>query len=93
MLINIGRFFMALVWCFALFNLVKPFPVPGNYFLYVGLACMVFMHGIKVLMLRSMILPGEAKLTTAEQWRIFFFGVFELLAWQKKQKQAALNNK
>lgn len=85
MLINIGRLVMAIIWGFLLYNLVQPFPVPGNYFLYVGLAFMTMMHGLKVLMLKTMILPGQPKPTAAEQWRMFIFGVFELIAWQRKQ--------
>lgn len=87
MLINLGRLLMAIIWCFLLLNLVRPFPAPGNYFLYVGLAFMVLMHGLKLLMLKAMVLPGQAKPTAAQQWRIFIFGVFELIAWQRKQPQ------
>lgn len=86
MIINLGRLMMAVIWFFLLFNLVKPFPVPGNYFLYVGLVFMVVMHGIKLIMLKAMVLPGQPKPTTAELWRIFIFGVFELIAWQRKQQ-------
>lgn len=88
MIINLGRLMMVVIWAFLLFNLVKPFPVPGNYFLYVGLAFMTVMHGLKMMMLKAMVLPGQPKPTAAELWRIFIFGVFELMAWQKKQRLA-----
>ena len=87
MLINLGRLVMLIIWGFLLVNLIKPFPVPGNYFLYVGLGFMVVMHGLKLMMLKTMNIPGQPKLTAAEQWRIFIFGVVELIVWQRKQRQ------
>lgn len=87
MLINAGRAIILLVWGFLLVNLLKPFPVPVNYFLYFSLGFMVFMHSLKLLMLKSTLMLGEQKLTALEQLRIFLFGVFELLAWQRKQQQ------
>ena len=78
---------MAMVWGFCLFNLIKPFPVPANYFLMVGLLFTTLMHGLKVLMFKQMVLPGQRKPSHAELWRVFFFGVFELLAWRKKQME------
>lgn len=86
MLINGGRALMLLVWGFLLVNLFKPWPVPVNYFLYFALGFMAFMHSLKLLMLKSTLLPDEQKLTGLAQLRLFLFGVFELFAWQKKQK-------
>ena len=73
MLINIGRLLMLCVWGFLILNLVHPFPRPLNIFVNVALIFTVLMHGMQLA-------------TTAEKVRIFLFGVFELLAWQKKFK-------
>jgi putative membrane protein len=72
MLINLGRLLMLGVWAFLLLNLFQPFPRPLNIFVNVALVFMVLMHGMQM--------------TTGEKVRIFLFGVFELLVWQKKIK-------
>ena len=82
MLINIGRLLMLCVWGFLILNLVHPFPRPLNIFVNVALIFTVLMHGMQLALLKST-LP---KMTTAEKVRIFLFGVFELLVWQKKFK-------
>lgn len=87
MLINIGRLLMLGIWLFLVYNLIVPFPKPLKYFLDLSFGFMVIMHGLKLLMLKATILPGQPKLTKLEQLRIFLFGVFELIAWQRKQNQ------
>ena len=72
MLINFGRVLMLCVWAFLLLNLFQPFPKPLNIFVNVALIFMILMHGLQ--------------LGRFEQVRIFIFGVFELVAWQKKLK-------
>lgn len=46
---------------------------------------MFFMHGLQVMLLKAT--QGKEKDTIGPwlQTRIFLFGVFELMAWQKKQ--------
>ena len=73
MLINIGRLLMLCVWGFLILNLVHPFPRPLNIFVNVALIFTVLMK-------------DGPQMTTAEKVRIFLFGVFELLVWQKKFK-------
>lgn len=85
MWINLGRLLMLCVWGFLLFNLIQPFPKPLRYFLDVALFFMAVMHGLQLMLLKSTQPKDQPKLSAALQARIFFFGVFELLAWQKKQ--------
>ncbi|WP_147200184.1 DUF1145 family protein [Pantoea sp. CCBC3-3-1] len=84
MLINLGRLLMVGVWAFLLLNVVHPFPAPLKYFVNVALFFMVIMHGLQLVLMRATQPKGAAKLSALMQTKIFFFGVFELLAWQKK---------
>lgn len=84
MMINAGRILMLFVWAFLLLNVVHPFPKPLTYFVNVALFFMVIMHGLQLVLMRSTQPPGAPKLSGVTQARVFFFGVFELLAWQKK---------
>lgn len=84
MLINAGRVLMLFVWAFLLLNVVHPFPKPLTYFVNVALFFMVIMHGLQLVLMRSTQPPGAEKLSGVTQAKVFFFGVFELLAWQKK---------
>lgn len=85
MLINAGRVLMICVWGFMVFNLIHPFPKPLKYFMDVAMVFMVFMHALQTIFLKATLAKGE-KLSKLLQMRIFFFGVFEMLAIQKKQK-------
>ena len=86
MLINLGRLLMLCVWAFLLLNLFQPFPKPLNIFVNVALIFMILMHGLQLTLLKAT-QPKEAPpLSRFEQIRIFIFGVFELVAWQKKLK-------
>ena len=42
------------------------------------------MHGMQLALLKSTLPKDGPQMTTAEKVRIFLFGVFELLVWQKK---------
>lgn len=84
MLINLGRVLMVGVWAFLLLNVVHPFPTPLKYFVNVALFFMVIMHGLQLVLMRATQPKGAEKLSALMQTKIFFFGVFELLAWQKK---------
>jgi len=84
MLINAGRVLMLFVWAFLLLNVVHPFPKPLTYFVNVALFFMVIMHGLQLVLMRTTQPKGAAKLSGLMQVKVFFFGVFELLAWQKK---------
>ncbi len=44
------------------------------------------MHGMQLALLKSTIPKAGPQMTTGEKIRIFLFGVFELLVWQKKFK-------
>ena len=72
MLINIGRLLMLCVWGFLILN--------------VALIFTVLMHGMQLALLKSTLPKDGPQMTTAEKVRIFLFGVFELLVWQKKFK-------
>lgn len=87
MLINAGRILMICVWGFMVFNLIHPFPKPLKYFMDIAMVFMVFMHALQTIFLKATLAKGET-LSGLLQTRIFFFGVFEMLAMQKKQKQA-----
>ncbi|AUY23726.1 MAG: DUF1145 family protein [Mixta calida] len=84
MWLNLGRLLMVCVWAFLLLNIVQPFPKPLTYFVNVALIFMVIMHGLQLVLLRATQPKDSAKLSRLTQVKIFFFGVFELLAWQKK---------
>ncbi|KAA8998546.1 DUF1145 family protein [Affinibrenneria salicis] len=84
MWINLGRLLMLGVWSFLLLNLVQPFPRPLNIFLVVAMVFMILMHGLQLMLLKSTLAKNGPSLGRAAQARIFIFGVFELLAWQKK---------
>ena len=84
MWLNLGRLLMVFVWAFLLLNLVHPFPKPLTYFVNVALIFMVLMHGLQLVLLKATQPKDGAKLSRLTQIKIFFFGVFELLAWQKK---------
>lgn len=84
MLINLGRLLMLCVWAFLLLNLFQPFPRPLNIFVNVALVFMVLMHGMQLALLQSTIPKDGPQMTKVEKVRIFLFGVFELLVWQKK---------
>lgn len=87
MLINIGRLLMLCVWGFLILNLIQPFPRPLNIFVNVALIFMVLMHGLQLSLLKATQPKDGPALGRAQQIRIFIFGVFELLAWQKQQRQ------
>lgn len=86
MLINLGRLLMLGVWGFLILNLVQPFPCPLNIFVNVALIFMALMHAMQLALLKSTLPKDGPQMTTGEKIRIFLFGVFELLVWQKKFK-------
>lgn len=85
MLINFGRLLMLCIWAFLLSNIIHPFPKPMRYFLDVAMVFMFFMHGVQVMLLKATQAKDQPAIGFWLQLRIFLFGVFELLAWQKKQ--------
>ncbi|MEA9389863.1 DUF1145 family protein [Acerihabitans sp. TG2] len=84
--INFGRFLMLLIWVFLLFNLIHPFQRPLNFFFDFALFFMVAMHGLQLILLKATLTRDEPKLSRVFQAKMFLFGVFEMLAWQKKQR-------
>ncbi|WP_071825910.1 DUF1145 family protein [Phytobacter massiliensis] len=84
--INLGRLLMLFVWAFLLFNLFAPFPKPLNIFVNVALVFTVFMHAIQATMMKKSLPKEGPQMTRFEEFRIFLFGVFELLVWLKKLK-------
>lgn len=87
MLINLGRLLMLGVWAFMLLNLFQPFPRPLNIFVNVAMFFTILMHGLQLVLLKSTQAKDAAPITKVQELRIFIFGVFELLAWQKQQKR------
>lgn len=86
-IINAGRLLMLCIWAFLLLNLVHPFPRPLNIFVNVALIFMVIMHGLQLGLLKATQPKDGAPLSNIAQAKIFVFGVFELLVWQKALKQ------
>lgn len=86
LLINLGRLLMLCIWGFLILNLFQPFPRPLNIFINVALVFTVFMHALQATMLKNALPKDGPQMSNAEQIRIFIFGVFELLVWQKKLK-------
>ncbi|MBB1202086.1 DUF1145 family protein [Enterobacteriaceae bacterium 89] len=84
MLLNIGRLLMLCVWAFLVTNLFHPFPKPLNIFVNVALFFMILMHGLQMTLLKATMPKDGPQMTRGEQIRVFLFGVFELVAWQKK---------
>lgn len=84
MLINAGRVLMLCIWGILLLNLFHPATKPLKYFIDVALIFMVVMHGLQLILLRATQPVGAEKLGKFQQLKLFLFGVFELLAWQKK---------
>lgn len=84
MLLNIGRLLMLGVWAFLLLNLFQPFPNPLKIFINIAFIFMIIMHGLQLMLLRTTLAPTALALSKLTQIKIFLFGVFELLAWQKK---------
>ena len=86
MLINAGRLLMLGVWGFMVLNLIHPFPKPLNYFIHVAMVFTFFMHGLQLTLLKATQGKSAQHISAVQQLRIFLFGVFELLVWQKKFK-------
>ncbi|MDX7992451.1 DUF1145 family protein [Xenorhabdus littoralis] len=86
MFIQLGRVIMLLVWGIMIFNVFHPFPKPLKYFMDVAMVFTIVMHAFQLLLLKNS-QPKDQKLPTYLQTKIFFFGVFELLAWQKKRQK------
>lgn len=85
-LINLGRLLMLFVWAFLIFNLFVPFKYPANIFVNVALIFTVFMHALQATMMKKTLPKEGPQMTRAEEFRIFLFGIFELLIWLKKLK-------
>ena len=85
-LINLGRLLMLFVWAFLLLNLFSPFPKPLNIFVNVALFFTVSMDAIHATMMKKTLPKDGPQMTRFEEFRIFVFGVFELLIWLKKLK-------
>ncbi|SQI80755.1 membrane protein [Klebsiella oxytoca] len=58
----------------------------SNIFVNVALIFMILMHGLQLTLLKATQTKEMPPLGRFEQIRIFIFGVFELVAWQKKLK-------
>lgn len=87
--INLGRLLMLGIWGILIFNLINPFPRPLNIFMTVAMIFTLLMHGFQLLLLKASQPKESPALSHAVQARIFLFGVFELLAWQKKLSKQA----
>ena len=84
MLLNLGRLLMLCVWGFLLANLVHPYPKPLTFFINVALIFMLLMHGLQLVLLRTTQTKDAPPIDRVTQAKVFLFGVFELVAWQKK---------
>lgn len=86
MLISIGKVIMLLVWAFLLSNIFHPTPKPLKYFIDIALIFMLIMHNLQLVLMKNTQPKDTAPLSGMEQLKLFIFGVFELLAWQKQTK-------
>lgn len=86
-LINLGRLLMLCIWAFLVLNLIQPFPRPLNIFVNVALFFMVIMHGLQLGLMKVTQPKDSPPLSSVAQTKIFLFGVFELLVWQKKLRK------
>lgn len=86
-LINLGRLLMLCIWAFLVLNLIQPFPRPLNIFVNVAMIFMVIMHGLQLGLMKATQPKDSPPLSSAAQAKIFIFGVFELLVWQKNLRQ------
>ncbi|PHM34829.1 membrane protein [Xenorhabdus szentirmaii] len=77
---------MIFVWGIMIFNFFQPFPKPLKYFMDIAMVFTVVMHAFQLLLLKHTQPKGQ-KLSAFLQTKIFFFGVFELLNWQKKERK------
>lgn len=68
------------MWGFLLSNLFHLFPKPLKYFIDVALFFMVVMHGLQLVLLKA-----TQPISYWQETKIFIFGLFKLLSWQKKQ--------
>lgn len=84
MLINCGRVLILFIWVVLLLNLVHPATKPLKYFIDVALIFMVVMHGLQLVLLKATQTSNGPTMTKKEEIKLFIFGVFELLSWQKK---------
>lgn len=84
MLLNLGRAVMLFIWAVLLLNLVHPATKPLKYFIDIALIFMVVMHGLQLVLLKATQPKNGPQLSKGLQFRLFVFGVFELLIWQKK---------
>lgn len=91
--INLGRLVMLGVWAFLVMNLIQPFPRPLNIFMTVAMVFMILMHGMQYLLLKASQPKDAPPISGMTQLRIFLFGVFELMAWQRNQPQDSKRNK
>lgn len=85
MLIFTGKVIMLLVWAFLISNIIYPAPKPLKYFIDIALIFMILMHGLQLVLMKYTQPKGSAPLKGMTQLNLFIFGVFELLALQKKQ--------
>lgn len=84
MLLNLGRLLMLCVWGFLLANLIHPYPKPLTYFINVALIFMILMHGLQLVLLRTTQTKDAPPIDRVTRAKVFLFGVFELVARQKK---------
>jgi putative membrane protein len=84
--INFGRLLMIGVWGILLLNLFQPFPKPLKYLMHVVLIFTFFMHALQLLMIKSTRSPDKAKISAWQEFKIFAFGVFELMDLQRKDR-------
>lgn len=83
MWINVGRLLMLGIWAFMLGNLIYTYSSPINIFINVAMIFMVFIHILQVALFNNKAdIPPLLRLWRA--FKLFLFGVFELLAQQKK---------
>lgn len=84
MWINLCKILIIFIWGALILNIVHPATKPLKYFLDIALIFMVIMHGLQVVLLKATQAKSSVKMTRLEEVKFFFFGVFELLTWQKK---------
>ena len=83
-LLFVAKVTMSLVWLVLLINFFLPFAGKASIALYILAGFLLFMHALQLLIFLGAF--GESlKLTTKEKLGILFYGIFELLAINKRR--------
>lgn len=84
-MIILGKAAYLCIWIFLIANLIYPYPKPANILCNIALCAMILLHGMQALLFASTRTQQEKEKDKFAVFRLFIFGVFEVLSWKKKQ--------